>query len=47
MQVSSVTADGFSELRAFLSRLSPPEPLEAMYKEARDRAAEVRSGSVL
>lgn len=41
MQVSSVTADGFAELRAFLGHLSPPEPLEAMYKEARGKAAEV------
>ncbi|CAM9746817.1 unnamed protein product [Ectocarpus sp. 12 AP-2014] len=42
MQVSSVTSDGIAELRAFLGRLSPPEPLEAMYKEARGKAAEVR-----
>lgn len=42
MEVSSVTADGFTELRAFLSKLSPPEPLEAMYKEARGKATEVR-----
>ena len=41
MQVSSVTSDGFAELRAFLGRLAPPEPLEAMYKEARGKAAEV------
>ncbi|CAM9693756.1 unnamed protein product [Scytosiphon promiscuus] len=42
MQVSSVTSDGFEELRAFLGRLAPPEPLEAMYKEARGKATEVR-----
>lgn len=40
-QVSSVTSDGFSDLTAFLGRLAPPEPLEAMYKEARGKAAEV------
>lgn len=43
MQVSSVTSDGFTELRAFLGRLAPPEPLEAMYKEARGKATEVRT----
>lgn len=36
-----MTSEGFAELRAFLGRLAPPEPLEAMYKEARSRAAEV------
>lgn len=41
MEVSSVNSDGFSELRAFLGKLAPPEPLEAMYKEARGKAAEV------
>lgn len=45
IQVSSVTADGFAELRAFLGRLSPPEPLEAMYKEARGKATEVNARS--
>ena len=43
IQVSSVTANGYTELRAFLGRLAPPEPLEAMYKEARGKAAEVNS----
>lgn len=42
IQVSSVTSHGFAKLRAFLGLLAPPEPLEAMYRDARGKAAEVR-----